>query len=1307
MFLPNRTRPSQGQQQGPELRATASSPLLSSSSLPPPPRLPSSTTSSPLPSPASIGPTSTHSLPALVASSSRRQPSPSPSPSRSSSTSKAEAAPQTLSPKPSSSSSLFSRKLKRPASASGLFAREGGSAKSFFSTTAASAATAVAGSTAASHTVAAVAALTLGEAADAVAATATAEVLHSPAGAAQHRDSPVKAKPVCSSTPAHQVYSSYRSVLPPIPATPVGELKFFSSAVLGRPSDCQGFAESASDSGFASSLGVSPGTRDPATMNSYASHNNGASSSSSSSSPRVVGRGGAGGSMNLPGSAAVSKLGAKVTRKAKRPVTPTSLAAGDTTAPSPASSLSNYSIASPSETYFVPPIRQPSLSARQRMNKPRPSSGGSVGSQAGDAGLLPPGRFRRLSSEYTRPDPMSSDIAASSLGEVDAQTTQQRWADVVPPSADDPSVQGQSLPVRMGVVPPHATATDSGATSNSGSSSSKRGPKGARYQGGFYLCTPPPFARRRSFSNGSLALVTEYGWPPAETSSMSYSVSSHPHDEAEQRLPLAGRQNSESLANSPLLSSRSASATLKRRDTNSSMKRPSVPRDRSATTTTLPDPGWEEAPLPTTDASVIGDSEGRNDEWDLDAYWTYKEERVASGGTRRIRYHAFSKEDVPYFISHDQHAVNAELYAHNIVYNSLSFRHSIIPFGDEKPLRVLDLGTGTGAWCVDAARDWKETEFVGLDVVPCQSPLDCLEDGADLSKRISWVVANFLEELPFPSSSFDFVHIRGLGATCIREDQWPDLLSEIVRVLKPEGHLELLEWNWNFTGNLRNVSIQEIARMTKSTHAGTPAASAPRAEPSGSFARVPSAPESIPQPAPKPYAGLEEAFDKMLANRFINPRVLTLIPSNLTSQNLTEIRLGNPRRIPLAAKQTDFQLLTELSQRAHAASAASGMAAAAPASPQSGKDVGRVHGGQDEEKEQQQAAPTDPRWADTYTMRTQVGRPLEDSGFYLPPDQLALLRSISILAHSEKHYGARDAVWDECEEARRMSNASIASKRSVNRDQGARRSQPWRERGNFDAAMRLYSHDMHEYADMGTLMQSKLGWKTGKLESVAERKMGEKQRKLQGGIRSGQYQEGKDGPPISPILGGNPEEDVRGSPEPTSAAPSASRTSSPAVEATGPVRPDISPNSSLTLGGGDEKVYSPTSCSEVDPVASALSVSSPKGGESELPDSSSRNEPVVESPQRASRALSPAAESTPRTSSPSTQSAYSSQASSLPSSSVTSSASPAPSLGPPPPPSPSPMSIPMYVPLVGLFETTGYSARAPHVKSPSPPPPAL
>lgn len=1040
-------------------------------------------------------------------------------------------------------------------------------------------------------------------------------------------------------------------------------------------------------------------------MNPYASHNNGASSSSSS--PRVVGRGGAGSSMNLPGSAAVSKLGAKVTRKAKRPITPTSLASEDSTAPSPASTLSNYSIASPTETYFVPPIRQPSLTARQRMNKPRPSSGGSAGSQAGDAGLIPPGRFRRLSSEYTRPDPMSSDIAASSLGEVDAQTTQQRWADVVPPSADDPSVQRQSLPVRMGVVPPHATATDSGATSNSGSSSSKRGPKGARYQGGFYLCTSPPFARRRSFSNGSLAVVTEYGWPPAETSSMSYSVSSHPLDDVEQRPALIGRHNSESPANSPSLCSRSASATLKRRDTNSSIKRPSVSRDRSATTTMVPDPGWEEAPLPTTDASVIGDSEGRNDEWDLDAYWTYKEERVASGGTRRIRYHAFSKEDVPYFISHDQHAVNAELYAHNIVYNSLSFRHSIIPFGDEKPLRVLDLGTGTGAWCVDAARDWKESEFVGLDVVPCQSPLDRLEDGADLSKRISWVVANFLEELPFPSSSFDFVHIRGLGATCIREDQWPDLLSEIVRVLKPDGHLELLEWNWNFTGNMRNVSIQEIARMTKSTHAGTPTASANRAEPAGGLARPPPTPESVPQSAPKPYAGLEEAFDKMLASRFINPRVLTLIPSNLTSQNLTEIRMGNPRRIPLAAKQTDFQLLTELSQRAHASNAASGMAAAAPASPQSGKDVGRVPGGQDEEKGQQQAAPTDPRWADTYTMRTQVGRPLEDSGFYLPPDQLALLRSISILAHSEKHYGARDAVWDECEEARRMSTASTASKRSVSRDQGARRSQPWRERGNFDAAMRLYSHDMHEYADMGTLMQSKLGWKTGKLESVAERKMGEKQRKLQGGIRSGQYQEGKDGPPISPTLGGNPEGDVPASPEPTSAALSASRTSSPALEATGPVRPDISPNSSLTLGGGDEKVYSPTSCSEIDPLASALSLSSPKRGESELPDSSSRNEPVVESPQRASTALSPAAGSTPRTSSPSTQSAYSSQASSLPSSSVTSSASPAPSLGPPPPSSPSPMNIPMYVPLVGLFETTGYSARAPHVKSPSPPPPAL
>lgn len=34
----------------------------------------------------------------------------------------------------------------------------------------------------------------------------------------------------------------------------------------------------------------------------------------------------------------------------------------------------------------------------------------------------------------------------------------------------------------------------------------------------------------------------------------------------------------------------------------------------------------------------------------------------------------------------------------------------------EKPQRVLDLGTGTGIWCIDYATDHPEAEIIGIDL---------------------------------------------------------------------------------------------------------------------------------------------------------------------------------------------------------------------------------------------------------------------------------------------------------------------------------------------------------------------------------------------------------------------------------------------------------------------------------------------------------------------------------------------------------------------------------------------------------------
>ncbi|KAG8837093.1 hypothetical protein FRB91_008326 [Serendipita sp. 411] len=57
-----------------------------------------------------------------------------------------------------------------------------------------------------------------------------------------------------------------------------------------------------------------------------------------------------------------------------------------------------------------------------------------------------------------------------------------------------------------------------------------------------------------------------------------------------------------------------------------------------------------------------------------------------------------------------------------------------------RPKRILDLGCGSGAWVMDAAKVWTDARFVGLDLVPIQPNLSIV--APQLKDRIEWVNAN-------------------------------------------------------------------------------------------------------------------------------------------------------------------------------------------------------------------------------------------------------------------------------------------------------------------------------------------------------------------------------------------------------------------------------------------------------------------------------------------------------------------------------------------------------------------------------------
>ncbi|RIA87403.1 S-adenosyl-L-methionine-dependent methyltransferase [Glomus cerebriforme] len=101
--------------------------------------------------------------------------------------------------------------------------------------------------------------------------------------------------------------------------------------------------------------------------------------------------------------------------------------------------------------------------------------------------------------------------------------------------------------------------------------------------------------------------------------------------------------------------------------------------------------------------------------------------------------------------------------------------------------KVLDVGCGPGTWLLDLAHEYKNIKFVGIDIESTVYPNE-IKPG-----NINFRQADILDGLPFSDNEFDFVH-QEIMALIIKADQWNFVISELIRVTKPGGFVELVEY---------------------------------------------------------------------------------------------------------------------------------------------------------------------------------------------------------------------------------------------------------------------------------------------------------------------------------------------------------------------------------------------------------------------------------------------------------------------------------------------------------------------------------
>ncbi len=105
---------------------------------------------------------------------------------------------------------------------------------------------------------------------------------------------------------------------------------------------------------------------------------------------------------------------------------------------------------------------------------------------------------------------------------------------------------------------------------------------------------------------------------------------------------------------------------------------------------------------------------------------------------------------------------------------------------------ILDLGCGPGGWVLEVAREHPDIEVTGIDISQSMIRFAQAQATSRGYGNARFMVMDVKQPLLFEESSFDLVNERTLFGV-MGPGEWPRLLAECKRVLRPGGIIRLTE----------------------------------------------------------------------------------------------------------------------------------------------------------------------------------------------------------------------------------------------------------------------------------------------------------------------------------------------------------------------------------------------------------------------------------------------------------------------------------------------------------------------------------